>query len=94
LKLNTTSGTLESSNYNSNHNINFNSWNLDVNYVWQFAPGSQLIAFYRHSIFSFNDQANLNFFDNLNKLLEEPNQHTFSLRMVYYIDYNKLKNIF
>jgi len=94
LKLNTSNGELENSNYTDNHNVNFNSWNLDVNYIWQFAPGSQLIAFYRHSIFSYNDQANINFFDNLNKLFEEPNQHTFSLRMVYFIDYNKLKNIF
>jgi hypothetical protein len=94
LELNTTSGTLENSGYTGDHNVNFNSWNLDVNYIWQFAPGSQLIAFYRHSIFSQSDQAHLNFFDNLDKLFEEPNQHTFSLRMVYFIDYNKLKNIF
>ncbi len=94
LKLDTTNGQLENSSYTGDHNVNFNSWNLDVNYTWQFAPGSQLIAFYRHSIFSYNDQAHLNFFDNLDKLFEEPNQHTFSLRMVYFIDYNKLKNIF
>lgn len=94
LRLNTSNGLLESSNYTGNHDVNFNNWNLDVNYIWEFAPGSQLIAFYRHSIFGYNDQARLNFFDNLNKLFEEPNQHTFSLRMVYFIDYNKLKNIF
>jgi hypothetical protein len=94
LKLNTTNGSLENSSYTGDHDVNFNSWNLDVNYIWQFAPGSQLIAFYRHSIFSNNKQAHLDFFDNLSKLFEEPNQHTFSLRMVYFIDYNKLKNIF
>jgi hypothetical protein len=94
LKLDTTNGSLENSSYTGDHDVNFNSWNLDVNYIWQFAPGSQLIAFYRHSIFSSNNQAHLDFFDNLNKLFEEPNQHTFSLRMVYFIDYNKLKNIF
>jgi hypothetical protein len=94
LKLDTSNGLLANSSYTGNHNVNFNSWNLDVNYIWQFAPGSQLIAFYRHSIFSYNDQAHLAFFDNLNKLFEQPNQHTFSLRMVYFIDYNKLKNIF
>ena len=94
LKLNTTNGALENSNYTGEHNVNFNSWNLDLNYIWQFAPGSQLIAFYRHSIFSYNDQAHLNFFKNLDNLFEESHQHTFSIRMVYFIDYNKLKNIF
>ena len=93
-KLNTSNGQLETSAYTGNHNVNFNSWNLDMNYIWQFAPGSQLIAFYRHSIFSYNDQAHLNFFNNLDQLFEEPNQHTFSLRMVYFIDYNKLKKLF
>jgi len=94
LKLNTTSGTLESSNYNSNHNISFNSWNLDVNYVWQFAPGSQLIALYRNSIMNQDSNSSLNFFKNLDNLFQQPNRNVFSLRLVYYIDYNRLKNIF
>lgn len=92
-KLNTNNGNLETSSYSDNHNINFNSWNLDVNYLWQFAPGSQLIAFYRNSISNFNDQANLSFSENLDNLFAEPNQHTFSIRLVYFIDYNDFKNI-
>ena len=75
-------------------NVNFNSWNLDLNYIWQFAPGSQLIAFYRNSIFNEDSSSNLDFFDNLNNLFEQSQSHTFSLRFVYFIDYNKLKNIF
>ncbi|MFD2565733.1 DUF5916 domain-containing protein [Pseudotenacibaculum haliotis] len=81
-------------NYNVNHDINFNSWNLDLNYFWQFAPGSQLIAFYRNSIFSVNDQTGDDFFTNLDNLFSEPKQHIFSLRLVYFIDYNRVKNIF
>lgn len=93
-QLNTNNGALESTTYTGEHDMNFNSWNLDLNYAWQFAPGSQLIAFYRNSIFSSNDNANQSFFKNLDNLFEEPNQHTFSLRVVYFIDYNNLKNIF
>ncbi|MDG2193268.1 MAG: DUF5916 domain-containing protein [Polaribacter sp.] len=78
------------------HNVNYNSWNLDLNYIWQFAPGSQLIAFYRNSINPSHDfaPANITFFDNLNRLFDEKMQHTFSLKFIYFIDYNKLKNIF
>lgn len=94
LRLNTTNGSLENSAYTGNHDVNFNSWNLDLNYIWQFAPGSQLIAFYRNSISSFNNNSTLSFFDNLDRLFDEPNRHTFSLRLVYFIDYNNLKNIF
>jgi len=89
-----TDGYLVPNNFTENQDINFNSWNLDLNYFWQFAPGSQLIAFYRNSIFSVNDHTGQNFFTNLDRLFDEPNQHIFSLRLVYFIDYNKAKNIF
>jgi hypothetical protein len=74
--------------------VNFNSWNLDLNYIWQFAPGSQLIAFYRNSIFNSDTDSNLDFFENLDNLFEQSQRHTVSVRFVYFIDYNKLKNIF
>ncbi|WP_298880654.1 DUF5916 domain-containing protein [uncultured Polaribacter sp.] len=75
-------------------NVNFNSWNLDLNYIWQFAPGSQLIAFYRNSIFNEDTNSNLSFFKNLDNLFDQSQRHTFSVRFVYFIDYNKLKSIF
>lgn len=94
-KLNKGNGELITSNYNKNHNKNFNSWNLDLNYVWQFAPGSQLTAFYRNSINPDDDfaPANISLKDNLNRLSKENIRHTFSIRLVYFIDYNNLKNI-
>ncbi|MCG1037191.1 DUF5916 domain-containing protein [Polaribacter sargassicola] len=87
-------GTLTENNAYTGENLNFNSWNLDLNYIWQFAPGSQLIAFYRNSIFNENNQANQTFFKNLDNLFDQSQNHTFSMRLVYFIDYNKLKNIF
>ncbi len=89
-------GALLPTNYKDNYDRNFNSWNLDLNYVWQFAPGSQLIAFYRNSINPNSDfaPATINFSDNINRLFDESMTHTFSLRFVYFVDYNDLKNIF
>lgn len=89
-------GLINNTTITDDYNRNFNSWNLDVNYVWQFAPGSQLIAFYRNSINPSSDfaPADISFGDNLNELLNESMTHTFSLRFVYFIDYNNLKNIF
>lgn len=88
-------GSLVANNYQDNHDRNFNSWNLDLNYVWQFAPGSQLIAFYRNSINPSHNfaPANISFSDNINRLFKEDMQHTFSVRLVYFVDYNNLKNI-
>lgn len=92
--LDQTNGELTQSSYQGDHDKNFNSWNLDVNYQWQFAPGSQLIAFYRNSIFGSNSHAKHGFFKNLDRLFNEKHQHTFSVRLVYFIDYNNIKNIF
>ncbi|WP_265726084.1 DUF5916 domain-containing protein [Polaribacter ponticola] len=87
-------GDLDQNNTYTGDNLNFNSWNLDLNYIWQFAPGSQLIAFYRNSIFNEDTNSNLDFFKNLDNLFEQSQSHTFSVRFVYFIDYNKLKSIF
>lgn len=87
-------GSLSENTTYSGNDVNFNSWNLDLNYFWQFAPGSQLIVFYRNSIFDANNNSGLDFYKNLENLFDQPNQHTFSVRFVYFIDYNAIKNIF
>jgi len=89
-----TDGTLSKDDYSDNHDINFNTWNFDLNFAWEFAPGSQLIALYRNSVFNADEFSDLNFKDNLDNLFKEPMLHNFSLRMVYYIDYNNAKNWF
>jgi len=87
-------GSLSDHDYSNNHNINFNTWNFDLNFSWEFAPGSQLIALYRNSLFNEDEFSNLSFKDNLSNLYHEPMLHNFSLRMVYYIDYNSAKKWF
>lgn len=88
-------GSLKNNDYSGVDNLNFNSWNIDLNYQWQFAPGSQLIALYRNAINPKTDfaAANIDFSSNLNALFKERMQHTFSLKLVYFIDYNQLKRI-
>ncbi|MEO6347620.1 MAG: DUF5916 domain-containing protein [Aquaticitalea sp.] len=75
-------------------NVNFNTWNLDFAYSWQFAPGSQLTALYRNQLFNFSNYSQKTYFDSVNQLFNQPIRHTFSLRLVYYIDYNNVKHIF
>ncbi|MCM2302015.1 MAG: carbohydrate binding family 9 domain-containing protein [Flavobacteriaceae bacterium] len=85
-------GLLIPNSYTANHDINYNSWNFDLKYNWEFAPGSQLTALYRNSIFNETSNAYLNFNENLDDLFNQPTEHLFSLRLVYYLDYNRLKN--
>jgi len=84
-------GTLDLSSYSENNDINYNIWNLDLNYTWQFAPGSFLTALYRNSIFNEDDLSSLSFNENLDNLFKEPINNLVSLKLIYYLDYNNLK---
>jgi len=84
-------GTLDDSNYTGIHDINYNIWNLDLSYNWEFAPGSQLIALYRNSIFNSDEMSDLSFSQNLNNLFNQPKTNIFSIKLIYYLDYNNLK---
>ncbi|MBR9914979.1 MAG: carbohydrate binding family 9 domain-containing protein [Algicola sp.] len=77
-----------------NSNINFSTWNLDLNYTWQFAPGSFLTALYRNQLFNNDREATVSYSESLNSLFEQPILHSFSLRIQYFIDYNNVKEIF
>jgi len=89
---NSTGNNLDNLGYDPN--INFGTWNLDFRYSWQFAPGSQLTALYRNSLFNFDNMSREGYFNSLGTLLDQPSEHIFSLRLVYYIDYNNIKNVF
>lgn len=82
------------SNLDDDPNINFSTWNLDFSYTWQFAPGSFLTALYRNQLFNEYDLSDDSYTTSLNTLLDEPMQHTFSLRLQYFIDYNNIKKSF
>ncbi|MCF6167855.1 DUF5916 domain-containing protein [Lutibacter sp.] len=84
-------GYLIQSSYTGNNDVNFNSWNLDLRYVWQFSRGSELSILYRNSIFKSDNQSSLTFSNNLKNLFEESLQQNLSVRLVYYLDFNKLK---
>ncbi|CAM4033508.1 DUF5916 domain-containing protein [Gillisia hiemivivida] len=79
---------------NNNPNANFNIWNLDLSYSWQFAPGSEAILLYRNSIFNFDKQSDIEFTESSQNLFNQDLRQNLSLRLVYFIDYNNVKNIF
>ncbi|GAA4322700.1 hypothetical protein GCM10023115_50900 [Pontixanthobacter gangjinensis] len=78
----------------NNPDANFNIWNLDLSYRWQFAPGSEAVLLYRNSIFNEDDLSYLGFSESLNNLFARPARHNLSLRIVYFVDYNNVKNLF
>lgn len=81
-------------NVENNPNINFSTWNIDLSYSWQFAPGSFLTALYRNQMFNSNSMSEESFSSSLGNLFEQPIQHTVSVRLQYFLDFNGIKSIF
>jgi len=90
-------GTLSQFDYDTseyNPNRNFNIWNIDLSFRWRFAPGSEVSFLYRNQIFNEDELSNINYGESLDNLFQQTAQHTFSIRLTYFIDYNNLKNVF
>jgi hypothetical protein len=66
---------------------NVNIFNIDLQYSWRFAPGSDLIFVWKNEIFNNDDHYNRTYFENLGSLLNTSQGNSFSIRMLYYLDY-------
>lgn len=89
-------GTLaDNFDYIENKNSNLNLWNLDLSYSWWFAPGSQMSVLYRNNSSTFQRDVDKDFGMNFkNTLNHQILDHTFSVSIRYFIDYNSTKNWF
>jgi hypothetical protein len=91
LAQNGTLATLTSSHFNRNEDQNYNAWNIDMVYVWQFSPGSEISIAWKNSSLSNTDQARLGYFRNLQNTFDNPQNNNISFKILYYIDYQNLR---
>ncbi len=71
----------------SYHNNSFNAFTIDAAYRWVFAPGSELSFVWKNSIFSSDNDVQMNYFQNVENLIQNPATNSFSLKILFYIDY-------
>lgn len=84
-------GSLQPSSYNTDNNTSFNVFNADIVFSWRFAPGSEADIVWKNSIISSDDKVNLNYYDDLHNTLVSPQLNSLSVKILYYLDYNKLR---
>jgi hypothetical protein len=72
-------------------NFNFNSFNIDLVFNWQFAPGSNLSIVWKKEILSESEVIIHSFGENFSNTFEQPQWNTFSIKAIYYLDYQYLK---
>ena len=84
-------GGLTKSDYLKNADISFNAFTVDLNFAWNFAPGSELSVVWKNAIYT-NDQDMINnYFRELDRTINSPQTNSFSVRFLYYLDYIYLK---
>lgn len=86
-------GLLDFPDYTGNGNIDFNIFNIDLEYSLNFAPGSYLTVVWKNSISTSKTNDNLAFlsyWDNLQGTLISPQTNSFSLKVIYYLDYKRV----
>ena len=86
-------GAEENLGYFRNHDNSFNAFNIDAAFVWWFAPGSQVSLVWKNagSTYFEGNEATPLYFDNLSNTINTPHNNNVSIKILYYLDYLKLR---
>ncbi len=86
-------GDLSLRDREENYDTYFNTLNLDLRFSWWFAPASEIVILYRVAL-SNNGRGELiedNYLQNLNNAFDSPVQNNLSIRLAYFLDYDRTK---
>ncbi len=86
-------GDLSDTDYNENNDRNYNLLNLDMQYTWNFAPGSEMRIVWKNEIFSDENIIRSGYIDNLDHTLSVEKMNSLSIKILYYLDYLYLKKL-
>ncbi len=79
-------GTLSPAEYTEDPDVNYNLFNIDLTYIWNFAPGSQLSLMWKNAINTFDNNIVRNFFEDFGNTIKSPASNSFSIRILYFLD--------
>ena len=75
----------------SDHNTNFNAFNIDMVYRWVFSPGSEMSVVWKNQIIGANNQLMVNYGENLERTFRLDQLNSLSIKVLYFLDYRSLK---
>ena len=87
-----TDGSVEKlASINKNPDINVNLFNIDMNYTWQFAPGSFINLTWKTASELYNQLVMQRYYRNLGKSIDTPSFNSLSLKVIYFLDWLSMK---
>jgi hypothetical protein len=78
--------------FHPNVDQNVNYFNIDMVYTWEFAPGSFLNIVWKNAAQNNTNQVETHYFKNLTNTIDEGSNNNLSLKVIYFLDYLKLKH--
>jgi hypothetical protein len=87
-------GSLQPAGFIEGQDINFNAFTVDIQFIWYFAPGSEMSVVWKNMINTVDNQLVSNYFTDLGNTIRSPQTNSFSIRVLYYLDYLYLKKAF
>lgn len=87
-------GSWRDTTYFANQNLNFNTFNVDMFFTWDFLPGSRLTVAWKNALGSnvtLDPYVNTNYVKNFGAVLSNPHSNELTVKVVYFIDYLKLR---
>jgi hypothetical protein len=96
-------GSLGATDYNAINEFSLNIFNIDMAYVWNFAPGSELRVVWKNAIDTYYEKEwvdknmediEKDFAKNFWNTISTPATNSFSVKVLYYIDYQQVKGLF
>jgi len=84
-------GLLPHSNFHPDADQNVNYFNIDMVYTWEFAPGSFLNIVWKNAAKNSTNNIEKRYFKNLGNTIGGDSNNNFSVKVIYFLDYLKLK---
>lgn len=85
-------GLLRPTTYTA-ENVNFNSFNVFMNFIWQFRPGSEMSVVYQNSIYSSGTALAPNYTTDVRNTLQAPQSNSLSVKIIYYLDFQTMERV-
>ncbi len=73
--------------YSGDHDFSYNAFNIDLLFTWRFAPGSSMSISYKNAIEYDGPFETRQFAKNLKDTWDLPQTNSFSVKVLYYLDY-------
>ncbi len=81
----------ERTSVTQNPDINVNLFNIDMNYSWQFAPGSFINVTWKTASELYNQLVRAKYYQNLRNTFDTPQLSNFSIKIIYFLDSQMLR---